>query len=174
LDIEDAINYKWNIRKCIHASKIRGIICDILYWATSDPLRCFTLLEEDRTKRKWKEHFVSKEPFIHQLCIVAQKSDYEDATLFRTHLFRSEEECLGYVIANCLPEIAEIVAQKYPGILEKPWHKYKQTAPAIRKLCKRVKEWLQGEEGKLFMEGKELHDDWDLISWEMRTHILVE
>jgi hypothetical protein len=52
LDIEDAVDYKWNIRKCIHARKMRGIIGDILFWATSDPQRCFSMLEEDRTKLK--------------------------------------------------------------------------------------------------------------------------
>ena len=88
LDIEDAVDYKWNIRMCIHASKIRGIICDILFWATSDPKRCFTMLEEDRKKRKWKKHFESKEPWLYQLCIEAETSEYERDTLYRTPLFR--------------------------------------------------------------------------------------
>ena len=148
LDIEDAVDYRWNIRMCIHASKMRGIICDILHWATSDPQRCYALLEKDREKRKWKNRFYSKEPYLYQLCIEAEVSEYQRDTLFRTHLFRSEEACIAWAIANRLREIAEIIADKYPGMLKKPWNAYARDSAEVRELCKKVKEWLRGDEGE--------------------------
>jgi hypothetical protein len=173
-DIEEAVNYRWNIRMCIHASKIRGIICDILYWATSDPQRCFALLEEDRKKRKWKQRFVSKEPWLYQLCIEAETSEHERDTLFRTNLFRSEEACISWVIANRLLEVAEVIADKYPTVLEKPWREYAKDSDEVLELCKRAKEWLRGDEGGWFLGCDELRDGWDPLSWDMKSFFLVE
>jgi hypothetical protein len=173
-DIEDAVNYNLNIRMCIHVSKIRGIICDILFWATSDPQRCFALLEEDRKKRKWKKKFYSKEPFLYQLCIEAETSEHERDTLFRTPLFRSEEACIDWVVANRLLEVAEVIAEKYPDILKKPWHKYEKDSDEVLDLCKKAKEWLRGDEGGWFLGCDELKDDWDPLSWDVKSYILME
>jgi hypothetical protein len=174
LDIEDAVEYRWNIRMCIHASKIRGIICDILYWATSDPQQCYTLLEEDRKKRKWKKKFHSKEPFLYQLCIEAETSEHERDTLFRTNLFRSEEACIDWVIANRLLEVAEVIAEKYPEILKKPWREYKKNSAEVLTLCKKAKEWLRGDGGGWFLGCDEMKDGWDPLSWDVKSYILME
>jgi hypothetical protein len=174
LDIEDAIDYRWNIRMCIHASKIRDIVCDILYWATSDPKRCYAMLEEDRKKRKWKKKFHSKEPCLYQLCIEAETSEYERDTLYRTPLFRSEEACIAWVISNRLQEVAEVIADKYPGILENPWHEYAEDSVEVLDLCKKAKEWLRGDEGCWFLDCDEMRADWVPLSWDVKSYFLME
>jgi hypothetical protein len=116
----------------------------------------------------------SKEPRLYQLCIEAETSEYERDTLYRTNLFRSEEECISWAIANILPDIAEIIADKYPGILKKPWEEYSSTSAEVRELCTKAKEWLRGDEGGWFLGCDELRNDWHPLSWDVKSYILME
>jgi len=78
------------------------------------------------------------------------------------------------MVSSKLFRVAEIIADKYPGILEKPWNEYARDSAEVRKLCNKVKEWLWGNEGGWFLECDEMRADWVPLSWDVKSYFLME